>query len=86
MVSDQVISLIGLEMENLERRVKDEEEMIARLRAETPNKAHEDDENIYVDLSGAGGSCHQRRRRRRDDLMKKTLVRLRCCKFSRMQN
>ena len=54
-------------MENLERRVKEQEEIIARLRAETANKAHEDDDNIYVDLSGAGGSRHQRRRRRRDD-------------------
>ena len=58
MVSEQVVSLIGLEMEHLERRVKEQEEIIARLKAKTANKAHEDDENIYVDLSGPGGSRH----------------------------
>ena len=54
-------------MENLERRVKEQEEIIARLRAEKANKAHVDDDNIYVDLTGAGSFGHQRRRRRRDD-------------------
>ena len=58
-MSKQVVSLIGLEIENLERRVKEQEDIIARLRAETANKAHEDDENIYVDPSGAKGSRHQ---------------------------
>lgn len=47
---------IGMNTDDLERRIKGQAQVIVRLRAERANKDSIDDAYIYVDFNGARGS------------------------------